>query len=244
MPLSRDLGTVPVGATNAGTFIERTCISIKFAAGYVNLTNHPCPIVNLNLDLNLDGTPDGAKDYNAISLNLDGTSRYYLQYGFTLGEITESSQDGKSASWLQFDNVAADNNYQDRQFTKWANSPGLRKVAVDVYSVHFDPATDAYLGSYLLFPGEFDGGEFGDIAQITLKMRDTPWAVQMLHKVNGSCASLRNYRGVDCGYAGAEPVGQVTCSGSLGDCTLRGNQARHNGHTKLPKPGINIVWPI
>jgi hypothetical protein len=240
---NKDLGSVPLSSTQANTFLERICLQIKLSTGTVYLTNAVCSVQAISLPPPMgDNT---VKGYNAVSLNLDGTARWYLQYGVELGEITESTQDGTSVSWVMFDNLAAENNLQDRQFTKWANSPGLRKVPVDVYSVHFNPTTGAYLGSYLLFPGEFDGGEFGPKAQLTLKQRDTPWRVSMLHQINGTCASLRNYKqvGSDCGYAGPEPAGQLTCSGSIGDCLLRGNQARHNGFTMLPKPGTTISWP-
>lgn len=239
MPTVKNLGTVPLSETKAGTFIERTCIIIHFASGLVCLTNHPCSEVTLNLD----GVP---KNYNAVQLNLDGTPRWFLNYNLTLGEITEATSDGRSASWLQFGNLAASNNFQDRQITKWANSPGLRGVAVDIYSVHFSPVNDSYLGSYLMYPAEFDGGEFGPIAQITIKPRDTPWASRVPHaKIEGKCAFLRQYKvpGGDCGYTGAEPAGELTCGGTAKNCADRFNLARNGGFYELPKPGREIDYP-
>jgi len=52
----------------------------------------------------------------------------------------------------------------------------------------------------------------------------------------GSVRCPYNFRGVFCGYAGAD----LTCSRTLDDCTAKGNQTRFGGFYRAPKAGDTI----
>lgn len=227
MPSPRDLGTIPVLKTQENVLVEAAFVKIELPSpvGVVRFTNLHC----------------GAS--GEIDLDIDGATETWKEYDVEVGDITESGEDETTLSWLRFANLAAFNGFDDKQFTKWANSPGLRKVPVDIYLAQFNPATGALLGSFLYFPGEFDGGEFDTYAQIVVKQRDTPWAKIIPYgRVSPTCVYVQNYRGVDCAYAGAEPGGQTTCGGTRADCELRSNQARFGGFDLMPPLGHEIEW--
>lgn len=226
MPTTRDLGGISDAATQNNNIQVYTFVRLDIASpiGTKCFTNKPC-----------DAT-------GKITLNLRGDGSFdWYEYDVMIGTIKESIEDDSSISYLKFGNLSAQAGLLDRQWTKWSNTPGLRGATVWIYRAQFDPITDAYLGAYLRFYGELGGGTYKEEATITVRTKnadaDSPESC-----VNATCAFLRYYRGPDCGFAGAEPAGEVTCDGSRGACTRRSNQLNYGGFDRLAAPGTEQQW--
>jgi hypothetical protein len=222
----RDLGGISDAATQDNNVQVYWFVRLDIASpvGTKCFTNKPC-----------DAT-------GKITLNLRGDGSFdWYEYDVEVGTIKEQVDDDTNLSFLKFGNVSAQAGLLDRQWTKWSNTPGLRGTTVWIYKAQFDPHTDSYLGAYLRFYGELGGGTYNDVAAITVRTKDADSESPEAH-IDSSCVFLRNYRGPDCGFAGSEPVGQLTCSGSRADCVLRSNQLNFGGFDRLPAEGSEQVW--
>jgi len=52
------------------------------------------------------------------------------------------------------------------------------------------------------------------------------------------CRFVKNFKGVECGYAGAE----TTCNGTLAQCKEYGNQTRFGGEPGLRSKTVRFAW--
>lgn len=222
----RNLGGISDAATQNNVIQVWDFVQIQIASpvGIQRFTNKPCD----------------SSGFISLNLNSSGTANWY-EYDVTIGNISESLQDLTTINYIKFGNLSAQNGFLDKQWTKWANSPGLRNATVWIYRAQFDPTTDVYLGSFIRFYGELGGGTFRDEATITVKPKDTPNVKESPDKpIGSSCVNL--YRGPDCSYTGLEPAGELTCDFSRGACNRRSNELNFNGFDRVPADGTEQQW--
>jgi hypothetical protein len=223
---TRNLGGISDAATQDNVICIWDFVRLDIASpvGTKCFTNKPCDSTGL------------------ITLNLGGAGSFdWLDYDVVVGPVVESMQNAATINFVKFGNVSAQNTLLDKQWTKWASSPGLRGASIYIYRAQFDPITDSFLGGYLRFFGELGGGTFKDEATITVKPKDTTSVKESPDKPIGSlCVNL--YRGPDCGYTGAEPGVEVTCDFSRGACNRRANELNFNGFDRVPADGAEQEW--
>jgi hypothetical protein len=166
--------------------------------------------------------------------NVDGTSQTWVEVDVTHGPIRQSRQDIMIVNWVQFANL-------DFTWTNYALQYGLRNRQITIYTGWFD-SVGAFVGSVNLFEGLTDEADCSDYCRLVLKPFSPPWDYKIPPaKMGGRC--INDYRNpMDCQYAGAEPVGQVTCGKTRQHCRDRGNEININIYDDMPPDGQEITW--
>lgn len=227
--LPRDLGSIPVSATQANEAHWYWFVRLDFPAptGSLRYTNHPAG----DKSLNIDGSTQTWVGSDGSDLQVD--------------RLDQSQQSILSVSAISLTNI---NDGTGPRFTILANTnwgdgtSGMRDKVVTIWQGWFDPDTGAFLGAIKLYEGTIDNHELGPRAMIALKpfvtlwARATPWAIP-------SPTCMYPYKDpLTCQYAGSEPVGESTCGKTRANCVARGNQARFGGCDLMPKPGDTVHW--
>ena len=185
----------------------------------------PSPIGTLRFTNHRDG---------AQTLNIDGTgSALWSWMDFIVGPLDQGENSILSVSWLSFVNL-------DNTFTNWASDPGLRRRDVEVWRGWYDAETFVFDHAILAYGGVIGGHELGPRATLNLKPHGANWPQYAPWALPGPLCYYP-YKDPDtCQYAGAEPVGELTCPHTRAGCTARGNTARFPCDDLAPIPGTVV----
>jgi hypothetical protein len=114
----------------------------------------------------------------------------------------------------------------------WSYRPAtLREVWLDANRVAIE--------AFIVADGRADGGtaNFEDASEpVTISIvpdSDAEGAPGPAQSHESSCRYVRQYKGLQCGYAGLLP----TCAGTFTDCAAHSNTPRFGGFPYAPKPG-------
>lgn len=164
----------------------------------------------------------------------DNSTQVWEEYEISHGPLKQTMQSVLAVVSVTFPNI-------DFTWTNYAYTQGLRNKQVSIYTAWFDISTSLIIDSYITYEGRIDDGELDEVARLSLKPFFTPWDQPVpFTRIGGKC--INDYRNPDdCQYAGAEPVGQVTCGKTRQHCRDRGNEAHINIYDDLPIIGQTVV---
>lgn len=145
--MSRDLGGTPLGTIQANEIDWSYFVRIDIAS----------PVGTKRW------TDRPAGDFTG---NVDGSSQTWTGADLIMGPLDQGDQE--MVSWMDFANL-------DYTWTSWANSPGLRGATVQVWVAWFD-AAGAVAGSYKVYDGRVDNGEYGPRAKMALTPQGRGWS--------------------------------------------------------------------
>jgi hypothetical protein len=169
--------------------------------------------------------------------NIDGSSQVWAESSLEVGPIHQSRQQTLQVNWIKFINL-------DYTWTNWAFTPGIRGSLVSIYEAWWDTSTTpfTFVESFIGYEGKIDDHELGTRVQLVLRPFHTPWTLRILQeKMEGKCVNIyRNSE--DCQYAGAEPVGEVTCAKTRTACAARSNTININIYDDAPSYTDELIY--
>jgi lambda family phage minor tail protein L len=152
----------------------------------------------------------------------------WAAFNFKLGEITEENNGKPQSVPLQISNITQTVQAYVEEYS------GLTGTAVTlrvVHSQHLDNTAP----------------ELEEIFTVQSTTCDSKWVTFYLgcdlsiqvrfpfrRVLKNFCAWRDQYKGIECGYAGA----LVECDGTLQSCRDRGNSARYGGEPSIPEGGL------
>ena len=120
-----------------------------------------------------------------------------------------------------------------------ANGDHVRRCAVLVYEVMWDPATGAQLNPVQLFGGRVASVRCSATsAELACKVATSGSAGMVGRIVSRLCG--HTFKGLRCAYAGAT----TSCDHTLATCTALANQARFGGWPSMPTIGTKFSYRI
>lgn len=174
--------------------------------------------------------PDAAVPLRLVRNNEDivWNGDTWTAFNFKLGEITEDNKGKPQAIPLQVSNIT-----QIVQGYVEENN-GLTGTTVTLRVVH-----SQHLDNTL--------PEVEEIFTVQSTSCDSKWVTFFLGSdistqlrfpfrrvLKNFCAWRDQYKGIECGYAGALPA----CDGTLQSCCNRGNSVRYGGESSIPEGGL------
>jgi len=196
---------------------------------------HPNPKDFVRIDLPAGpGTLRYTEMPRGFTGSIDGTPQAWSYFDFRITGLAVGADKPLSAPTLSLSNV-------DNYWGILARTYGIRRAPVTIYFAAFDD-TGALIDSYPSWVGRLSAHRAGKRLQVSL----SPYTAQMAHSspsesIGKICGYL--YKDPDtCQYAGAEPVGQVTCNHTRNNCGARGNLLNWGGEDKMPDPNVTFHW--
>ncbi len=165
---------------------------------------------------------------------ISGDNVTWTSYDFKVGTITQNQSSPLDVSYIDLGN--ADNIWSDYTLVD-----GARYRHVKLWQAWFDPDTDAFIGSLMMYDGRTDEIHLGTRARIALSPHATPWS-QMVpaRRFLPTCTYVFKEENT-CQYVGVDTV----CLKTLADCQARtggSNEAHFGGFLNMPDPQTKITW--
>jgi hypothetical protein len=237
MPSTRNLGSLPVGATQANKirwfFFIR--VDIPQPIGTKRFTDYD------GGDFAVD-VGDGA-----------GSQTFSGSMPFIVGKLDQSTQNPRTVSSIKLGNSDSPPSWSTWSATLGSSGLSLRYSRVRIWKVWFDTTTGAaYANPPLLYDGLFDNHELGDpwaefalIPNVPNSTRNSPWYV-----ANPLCP-LKYMDGATCQAIFPRPgtTNALRFTGSTGNAsigsspssTAREISRSHSGFTRISRSRIR--WP-
>lgn len=181
--------------------------------------------------------------------DLDGSSQTWKGgelSGLRVERISQSNTSVLDVSTISFLNLFDTGVAGHAIWTQREMQFGLAGRTVTVYDAWWDPDDDSdsgFVDKFVLFKGRIGATEHAVRSTLTLVPFRTPYNIPtgrvMSDKVC-AFALAREFKGPLCQYAG----GDTSCTGTIPDCTAKGNIEHFGGFPKMLKPNTTLNWGV